>query len=450
MIVELNITWPAVASPVPTPPHYWSIVAPSAPSTVNCDSYSCSAVVTLVDPRAHVFNTIGVIVILEKQQQQWLAALPRYCEWLEGQENCSWLEGQGIYILETGGRQFLVETQFGLRVIFSLLLFLPVPWWWHAPLSGKVAVGLGFGVVLAGNWLEGNLGKNIFHGENKYEDRQTIPDVDKMSKKENKQIGPVDSNMAKEQKQDSEAKPGDFKGPPKYNESSEGEAKENCTDENPRESQESRNDMEALTIASDCNSFLSSETHSQSPGLPPEDQSSSENIQNTAYNNRCLQIDNLDNQYYSPDHSCDNQQHPFGRTLGQQVARCQLTRSMYNFWNLIHCNHFAGWSCCLGWFETGSDSSLHTSADNPDFPAMDVTNLWTSNKNLQNQFSFFLSILVFFAMFEPLYKAGKSVIQDELGKHQFSAIHVVKHILTGSPEVFWNGNAQSWDPETQE
>ena len=186
-------------------------------------------------------------------------------------------------------------------------------------------------MVLAGNWLEGNLGnKNIFHGEKKHEDRQTIPDVDKMSKKENniKQEGSVDSNLAKEQKQNNEAKPGDFKGPPKYNESSQGEAKENC---NPRESQEIRNDMEDLTIASDCNSFLSSETHSQSPGLPPEDQSSSENIQNTEYNHRCLQIDNLDNQYYSPGHSCDNQQHPPARTLGQQVARCGLTRSMYNF-----------------------------------------------------------------------------------------------------------------------
>ena len=189
-------------------------------------------------------------------------------------------------------------------------------------------------MVLAGNWLEGNLGKkNIIHRQKKHEDQQTIPNVDKVPKKENnyKQVGSVDSNLAKEQKQDSEAKPGDFKGPSKYNESSEGEAKENCTEENPRESQESRNDTEARTIASDCNSFLSSETHSQSPGLPPEDQSSSENIQNTEYNHRCLQIDNLDNQYYSPEHSCDNQQHPLGRTLGQQVARCHLTRSMYNF-----------------------------------------------------------------------------------------------------------------------
>ena len=128
MIVEWNITWPAVASPIPTPPHYWSIVATSAPSTVNCGSYSCSAVVsfaTLVGPRTHVFNTIGVIAILEKQQ--WPAALPRYYEWLEGQENCSWLEGQGVCILETRGRQFLVETQFGLQVIFSLLLFHQFP-----------------------------------------------------------------------------------------------------------------------------------------------------------------------------------------------------------------------------------------------------------------------------------------------------------------------------------
>merc|ERR1712004_422992 len=80
--------------------------------------------------------------------------------------------------------------------------------------AGKVAVGLGFGVVLAGNWLEGNLGKkNIFHGEKKHEDRQTIPDVDKMSKKENnyKQEGSVGSNLAKQQKQNSEAKPRDFK-----------------------------------------------------------------------------------------------------------------------------------------------------------------------------------------------------------------------------------------------
>merc|ERR1712004_943793 len=138
--------------------------------------------------------------------------------------------------------------------------------------AGKVAVGLGFGVVLAGNWLEGNLGKkNIFHGEKKHEDRQTIPDVS-----------------------------------PKYKESSQGEAKENCIEGNPRESQESRNDMEALTNDSDCNSFLSLETHSQSPGLPPEDQSSTEHIKNTEYNHRCLQIDNLDNQHYSPDHSCDN------------------------------------------------------------------------------------------------------------------------------------------------
>ena len=32
-----------------------------------------------------------------------------------------------MYILETGGRQFLVETQFGLQVIFSLLLFHQFP-----------------------------------------------------------------------------------------------------------------------------------------------------------------------------------------------------------------------------------------------------------------------------------------------------------------------------------
>ena len=134
-------------------------------------------------------------------------------------------------------------------------------------------------MVLAGNWLEGNLGKkNIFHGEKKHEDRQTIPDVYKMHEKEHnyKQEGSVGSNLAKQQKQNSEAKPRDFKGSPKYNESSQGEAKGNCTEENPRESQESRNDMEALTNDSDCNSFLSLETHSQSPGLPPEDQSSTE------------------------------------------------------------------------------------------------------------------------------------------------------------------------------
>ena len=189
-------------------------------------------------------------------------------------------------------------------------------------------------MVLAGNWLEGNLGKkNIFHGKNKHDDWQTIPDVDKMSKKEHnyKQEGSVDSNLAKQQKQTSETKAHHFKGYLKYNESSHGPAKENSTEENPRESQESRNDIETLTNDSDCNSFLSSEAHSQSSSLPSEDQSSSEYIQNTEYNHRCLQIDNLDNQYYSPDQSCDNQQHPPARTLGQQVARCHLTRSMYNF-----------------------------------------------------------------------------------------------------------------------
>ena len=119
MIVEWNIIWPAVASPIPTPPHYWSIEATSAPSTVNCDSYSCSAVVVvanLVGPRTHVSNTLVVTAILEKQQ--WLAALPKYYGCSEIPGKCSWLEGQGVYILKTRGRQFLVETQFGLQVIF--------------------------------------------------------------------------------------------------------------------------------------------------------------------------------------------------------------------------------------------------------------------------------------------------------------------------------------------
>ena len=188
-------------------------------------------------------------------------------------------------------------------------------------------------MVLAGNWLEGNLGKkNIFHGEIEQEDGQTITNIDNVPKQDNstKQEGSVIPNLAKQQKQDSEKKVHNFEGSPKCNESSHGLAKDNCKEENPRESQGGRNDSEALIInaSADCNSFFSSEDHSPSLALPPEDQSLAE------YNDRYLPIanlDNLDNQQYSPDHSCDNQQHPPGRTLGQQVARCHLTRSMYNF-----------------------------------------------------------------------------------------------------------------------
>ena len=167
-------------------------------------------------------------------------------------------------------------------------------------------------MVLAGNWLEGNLGKkNIFHGENEQEDGQTISDIDNLPKQDpsTKQEGSVIPNLAKQQKQDSEKKVHNFEGSPKCNESSHGLANENCKEENPRESQGGRNDSEALTInaSADCNSFFSS-----------EDQRSAE------YNDRYLPIANLDNHHYSPDHSCDNQQHPPARSLGQQVARCDL------------------------------------------------------------------------------------------------------------------------------
>ena len=181
-------------------------------------------------------------------------------------------------------------------------------------------------MVLAGNWLEGNLGKkNIFHGENEHEDGQTIRDIDNVAKQDpsTEQEGSIIPNLAKQQKQDSERKFHNFEGSPKCNESSHGLANENCKEENPRENQGGRNDSESLTInaSADCNSFFSSEDHSPSLALPPEDQSSAE------YNDRYLPIgnlENLDNQHYSPDHSCDNHQQPPALTLGQQVARCNL------------------------------------------------------------------------------------------------------------------------------
>ena len=64
MIVEWNITWPAVASPVPAP-YYWSIVAPSAPSTVNCDTYSCSAAASF-----------ATLVCLLRLQHYWSDSYP--------------------------------------------------------------------------------------------------------------------------------------------------------------------------------------------------------------------------------------------------------------------------------------------------------------------------------------------------------------------------------------
>ena len=64
-------------------------------------------------------------------------------------------------------------------------------------------------MVLAGNWLEGNLGKkNIFHGENDHGDGQTITDIDNVPKQDTstKQEGSAIPNLVKQQKQDSEKK----------------------------------------------------------------------------------------------------------------------------------------------------------------------------------------------------------------------------------------------------
>ena len=82
-------------------------------------------------------------------------------------------------------------------------------------------------MVLAGNWLEGNLGKkNIFRRENEHEveDGQTITDIDNVPKQDTstKQEGSAIPNLVKQQKQDSEKKVHNFEGSPKCNESSHG------------------------------------------------------------------------------------------------------------------------------------------------------------------------------------------------------------------------------------
>ena len=170
---------------------------------------------------------------------------------------------------------------FGLRVRFPFLFSYIYGNFIALIKSGTVAAGLGVGVVLVGNWLEGNMGNNSGVKEDTGE--QTIQDIERLASQDmgrqtphemgrsvgqdlkagqnSSKLKPVEKLESAETDQDNQLPPED-KTLTTVNQSSCGTVEERSTDQKIATHQQSEDNVEKMSQFADCDYSLPTEPQS--------------------------------------------------------------------------------------------------------------------------------------------------------------------------------------------